>query len=87
MAPGLGHLEIVPFRVAAYDKAAGQMSFFDPKRKDDFDFISGTRMRNLARTGEQPPDGFMVPAAWKVLADYYRRLCLEASSVEEEAKN
>ena len=38
------------------------MSFFDPRRKEDFDFISGTRMRALARSGELPPDGFMAPS-------------------------
>ena len=37
------------------------MAFFDPKRKEDFDFISGTRMRALARSGENPPPGFMAP--------------------------
>ncbi len=36
-----------------------QMAFFDPKRREDFDFISGTRMRGLARSGQNPPDGFM----------------------------
>lgn len=45
MAPGLDQLEIIPFRVAAYDKTISQMAFFDPKRKDDFEFISGTKMR------------------------------------------
>lgn len=74
MAPGLKLLEIIPFRVAAYDKTVSQMAFFDPKRKDDFDFISGTRMRGLARSGENPPDGFMAPKAWKVLAEYYQSL-------------
>ena len=49
MAPGLPHLEIIPFKVAAYDKKARAMAFFDPKRKEDFDFISGTRMRQIAR--------------------------------------
>lgn len=44
-APGLSQLEIIPFRVAAYDKTVSQMAFFDPKRKDDFEFISGTKMR------------------------------------------
>lgn len=34
----------------------------------------GTRMRHLARTGQTPPDGFMAPSAWKVLADYYRSI-------------
>ena len=42
------------------------MAFFDPRRKEDFDFISGTRMRGLARAGEMPPDGFMAPKViWK----------------------
>ena len=61
MAPGLTQLEIIPFKVAAYDIKARAMAFFDPHRKEDFDFISGTRMRGLARSGEMPPDGFMAP--------------------------
>ena len=61
MAPGLTQLEIIPFKVAAYDMKAKAMAFFDPHRKEDFDFISGTRMRGLAMSGELPPDGFMAP--------------------------
>ncbi|XP_037084115.1 bifunctional 3'-phosphoadenosine 5'-phosphosulfate synthase-like isoform X1 [Pollicipes pollicipes] len=72
MAPGLKHLEIIPFRVAAYNKQLGKMDFFDPANKDNFEFISGTKMRGLARAGHQPPDGFMAPKAWKILADFYR---------------
>lgn len=45
MAPGLDQLEIIPFRVAAYDKTKSEMAFFDPARKNDFEFISGTKMR------------------------------------------
>jgi len=74
MAPGLAKLEIIPFRVAAYDHTVNKMAFFDPARKSDFDFISGTRMRAIARSGENPPDGFMAPKAWKVLSDYYKSL-------------
>ena len=37
------------------------MAFFEPERKDDFIFISGTKMRSFARNNEQPPDGFMAP--------------------------
>lgn len=74
MAPGLNQLEIIPFKVAAYDKTKSEMAFFDPTRKDDFDFISGTRMRTLARSGEEPPVGFMAPKAWKVLSEYYQSL-------------
>lgn len=74
MAPGLDSIEILPFRVAAYDKSVSQMAFFDPARKEDFDFISGTRMRTLARNGEDPPNGFMEPKAWKILSEYYQSL-------------
>ncbi len=71
MAPGLPHLEIIPFRVAAYDTKFHKMDFFDPARKEEFLFISGTKMREFARTGEMPPDGFMAPSAWKILSDHY----------------
>lgn len=71
MAPGLEKLEILPFKVAAYDKTLNRMAFFDPSRADDFLFISGTKMRGYAASGETPPDGFMAPQAWKVLVDYY----------------
>ncbi|NXA55056.1 PAPS2 synthase, partial [Nothocercus julius] len=74
MAPGLTSVEIIPFRIAAYNKVKKAMDFYDPKRHDEFDFISGTRMRKLAREGEDPPDGFMAPKAWKVLTEYYQSL-------------
>ncbi|XP_068807213.1 bifunctional 3'-phosphoadenosine 5'-phosphosulfate synthase 2 isoform X1 [Struthio camelus] len=74
MAPGLTSVEIIPFRVAAYNKVKKAMDFYDPQRHDEFDFISGTRMRKLAREGENPPDGFMAPKAWKVLTEYYQSL-------------
>ncbi|KAK4873378.1 hypothetical protein RN001_015407 [Aquatica leii] len=74
MAPGLNTVEIIPFRVAAYDSEYKKMAFFDPSRKDKFDFISGTRMRNLAKNGETPPEGFMGSKAWKVLANYYQQI-------------
>lgn len=34
----------------------------------DFDFISGTRMRTMARNNENPPAGFMSQKGWEVLA-------------------
>lgn len=66
MAPGLPGLEIIQFRVAAYDTKAAKMDFYDPSRHQDFRFISGTAMRKFAREGVQPPDGFMSPRAWEV---------------------
>nr|AUS89429.1 ATP sulfurylase [Sesuvium portulacastrum] len=74
MAPGLQRLNILPFKVAAYDKTQGKMEFFDPSRPQDFLFISGTKMRTLARNKENPPDGFMCPGGWKVLVEYYDSL-------------
>ncbi|KAK4879130.1 hypothetical protein RN001_007276 [Aquatica leii] len=72
LAPGLNSLEIIPFRVAAYDNKNKKMNIYDPARNADFDFISGTKMRNYAKSGIDPPDGFMSPRAWKVLVDYYQ---------------
>ncbi|XP_066141181.1 bifunctional 3'-phosphoadenosine 5'-phosphosulfate synthase-like isoform X2 [Euwallacea fornicatus] len=74
MAPGLNYLEIIPFKIAAYDMVQKAMAFFEPKRKGDFDFISGTKMRKFARTGEDPPEGFMSPKAWGIISDYYQSL-------------
>jgi 3'-phosphoadenosine 5'-phosphosulfate synthase len=74
MAPGLERLNILPFRVAAYDKTQSQMAFFDPSRAQDFLFISGTKMRNFAKNNELPPEGFMCPGGWQVLVDYYQGL-------------
>ncbi|RCV32549.1 hypothetical protein SEVIR_7G044100v4 [Setaria viridis] len=80
MAPGLEKLNILPFKVAAYDTVAKKMAFFDPSRSQDFLFISGTKMRNFAKTGENPPDGFMCPGGWKVLVDYYNSLQAEEAT-------
>ena len=49
-------------------------NLFDSNRKEDFEFISGTKMRYLARNNLNPPDGFMAPSAWEILKDYYRTL-------------
>lgn len=66
MAPGLSRLEVVPFRVAAYNNKTKSMEFYDEAHSEDFSFISGTKMRKFAREGITPPDGFMAPKAWKV---------------------
>ncbi|CAN4091816.1 unnamed protein product [Withania somnifera] len=74
MAPGLERLNILPLKVAAYDTTKNGMAFFDPSRPQDFIFISGTKMRTLAKNKESPPDGFMCAGGWKVLVDYYDSL-------------
>ncbi|XP_076955194.1 ATP sulfurylase 2-like [Bidens hawaiensis] len=80
MAPGLEKLNILPFRVAAYDTVAKEMAFFDPSRAKDFLFISGTKMRTFARTGESPPNGFMCLGGWDVLVKYYASLQAEEAA-------
>ena len=55
-SPGLP-IEIIPFRVAAYRKSKGKMDFFVPAEVDDFQFISGSKMRKFARENGTPPDG------------------------------
>ncbi|CAN7102725.1 unnamed protein product [Brassica rapa subsp. narinosa] len=80
MAPGLERLNILPFKVAAYDTTQGKMAFFDPARSQDFLFISGTKMRGLAKKKENPPDGFMCPSGWKVLVDYYDSVNAESGN-------
>lgn len=74
----------VPFQFAAYDKTVGKMAFFDPKRKEDFVSISGTKMRKLARENEQPPNGFMDEDGWKILVDYYQKAAKEAEKKKAE---
>jgi 3'-phosphoadenosine 5'-phosphosulfate synthase len=72
MAPGLAALEILPFKVAAYHTPTSRMDFFDPEKAEEFMFISGSKMRKYARSGEQPPDGFMCASGWKLVSDFYR---------------
>lgn len=67
-------MTIMPFRVAAYNKTEKKMAFFNPAKKEEFEFISGTKMRDLARTGQTPPEGFMSPLGWKVLSEFYQSL-------------
>merc|ERR1719230_788078 len=74
MSPGLSNMQLLPFTFASYDQKAQQMAFFDPKRKEDFVSISGSKMRKLAREGKTPPPGFMDPEGWQILASFYQSL-------------
>lgn len=38
------------------------------------------QMRTFARSGENPPDGFMCPGGWEVLVNYYKSLQAEETS-------
>lgn len=76
--PGLEKMKLVDFKFASYDTKAKKMAFFDPKRKEDFKSISGTKMRAMAAAGEDPPAGFMDPEGWKILVAYYKSLAGKA---------
>ena len=67
-------IKIIPFQVIAYNKKLGKMIPFNEKEKEDFLFISGTKMRGMARRGEELPNGFMNENGWKVLQNYYNNL-------------
>jgi len=73
-SPGMQQVQLLPFTFASYDQKAGKMAFFDPKRKEDFVSISGSKMRKLAREGKSPPSGFMDPEGWSILVKYYQGL-------------
>ncbi|EGD83518.1 bifunctional 3'-phosphoadenosine 5'-phosphosulfate synthase [Salpingoeca rosetta] len=83
MAPGLESLTIIPFRVAAYNKQKGKMDFFDPAKAEDFEFISGSKMRKLAREGQNPPDGFMCPSGWKVVSTFYQERAKQQAAAQK----
>lgn len=73
--PGLQNLKIIPFRVAALNKVANKMQLLTPESNpEDFENISGSKMRQMAREGLSPPEAFMHPKAWQVLCDYYKSL-------------
>ena len=74
LAPALDEIKIIPFVVAAYNKVTKSMQIYDPAKKEDFIFISGTKMRSMAREGVEPPDGFMSPAGWTIMTQYYQSI-------------
>lgn len=77
MTHGLQCLNIIPFRVAALNKKLNKMEFLEPDANlEDYELISGTRMRQMAREGTHPPEAFMHPKAWSVLSDYYKSIRL-----------
>jgi 3'-phosphoadenosine 5'-phosphosulfate synthase len=71
----LNEVEVVPFKVAAYNKVNKAMEFFGGPgcNKEDFEFISGSRMRAMAKNKEALPEGFMSPNGWAVLSEYYQK--------------
>jgi 3'-phosphoadenosine 5'-phosphosulfate synthase len=64
-------IKIISFQVAAYDKLYKKMNFVDESRIEDFEFVSGTKMRLMARQNETPSNEFMNNKAWNVLKEYY----------------
>ena len=60
----------------------GAMNFYDPSRADEFVKISGSKMRKFAREGVTPPDGYMCPTGWQVVADFYKAKAAAAAAAE-----
>ena len=70
-------VKVVPFKIAAYNRVNKRMEFFggpDSAPKDEFDFISGSKMRKMAKAGDDQPEGFMSPDGWDILCEYYQSL-------------
>lgn len=69
-------VDVLPFKVAAYNRVNAAMEFFNPQAPNakEFDFISGSKMRGMAKAGESLPPGFMSQKGWEVLAAYYKAL-------------
>lgn len=93
-APGLEAIKIVPFQFAAYDSKKvstrpgnplGAMNFYDHSRADDFVKISGSKMRKFAREGVTPPDGYMCPTGWTVVANFYKEKAAKAAAAAAAA--
>lgn len=81
LTPSLHCLNILPFRVAALNKKSNRMEFLKANyNPEEYDQISGTRMRQMAKDGKSPPAAFMNPKAWQVLADYYMNKNQNSSS-------
>ena len=72
----LNGVDVLPFKVAAYNGATKQMEFFNPQAPNakDFQFISGSKMRAMAKNGDTLPPGFMSQKGWEVLSGYYKSL-------------
>jgi hypothetical protein len=52
------------------------MEFFNPRNATDakdFKFVMPSEIRKLGAEGAELPKGFMSPAGWKVLQEYYRK--------------
>ncbi|KAL7675203.1 hypothetical protein ACOME3_001466 [Neoechinorhynchus agilis] len=79
VTPYLGSLKIISFRVAAFNLLTRKMELYDKNKHDHYQFISGTKMRQMAKSGLEPPIGFMNQEAWKILRDFYVRQSFKES--------
>lgn len=70
----LNKTNVIPFKVAVYNRETQLMEYFDVKNKDKYENISGSKMRELARNNKDLPSGFMDTKGWEVLVNYYKSL-------------
>lgn len=50
------------------------MDFIDKNRLNDFQTISRSKMRELVKTKQTLPEGYMDLDAWNILVNYYNNL-------------
>jgi 3'-phosphoadenosine 5'-phosphosulfate synthase len=70
----LRKMQILPFKVAVYNKESKQMEYFNEENKHKYDNISGSKMRQLAKENSPLPVGFMNDKGWEILVEYYKGL-------------
>jgi 3'-phosphoadenosine 5'-phosphosulfate synthase len=66
-------MKILPFKVVAYNKIKNIMEYFEESNKDDYEMISGSSMRALAREGKNIPENFMLKEGWEILSNFYKK--------------
>lgn len=70
----LKKMQILPFKVAVYNKEAKEMEYYNEENKSKYENISGSKMRQLARENSPLPVGFMNDKGWEILVEYYKSL-------------
>jgi 3'-phosphoadenosine 5'-phosphosulfate synthase len=64
-------VKVYDFKLAALNTITNKMEFKQDNEPNKWKFVSGSEMRRIAAANEEPPMGFMSPAGWKVLCEYY----------------
>jgi 3'-phosphoadenosine 5'-phosphosulfate synthase len=66
---GLLKLNQIPFKPVFYNKIKKHMEFYDPSNSSNYENISGSEMRRLARDGLSLPENFMNENGWQLYSE------------------